>query len=351
MNLLALFISALCLGSTVLGAPAKIKRANTVSRTTPPSGCISVGSSGTYSTISAALTALGSSTSSACIFVYSGTYSEQIKIDYAGSLIIYGETTDSGLYKDNTVTITHTISSEEAGSLDLSATVNIVSANVKLYNLNIVNGYGKGAQAVALVANADKLGFYACQFTGYQDTLYAKSGTQYYSNCLIEGLLPLSSRRNPIPYHFYILTYIPGAVDYIFGDASAWFGECDIVSNGSGAITANSREESTDTSWYVIDSSTIKAASGVDLDGEVYLGRPWRVLARVIYQNSALGDLINAAGWTTMAADATPLYYEFDNTGAGSSTTDRLYESSISAAVTHATVLGSDYNDWIDESY
>ncbi|KAJ5946164.1 hypothetical protein N7454_003003 [Penicillium verhagenii] len=328
MNLLALFISALCFGSTVLGAPAKLKRANTVSRNTPPSGCISVGSSGTYSTISAALTALGSSTSSACIFVYSGTYSEQIKIDYAGSLIIYGETTDSGLYKDNTVTITHTISSEEAGSLDLSATVNIVSDNVKLYNLNIANGYGKGAQAVALVANADKLGFYACQFTGYQDTLYAKSGTQYYSNCLIEG-----------------------AVDYIFGDASAWFGECDIVSNGAGSITANSREESTDTSWYVIDSSTITAASSVDLDGEVYLGRPWRVLARVIYQNSALGDLINAAGWTTMAADATPYYYEFDNTGAGSSTTDRLYESSISAAVTHATVLGSDYSDWIDESY
>ena len=38
-----------------------------------------------------------------------------------------------------------------------------------------------------LVANADKLGFYACQFLGYQDTLYVKSGTQYYSNSKIEG--------------------------------------------------------------------------------------------------------------------------------------------------------------------
>ncbi|KAJ5769030.1 pectin lyase-like protein [Penicillium odoratum] len=299
MKIFDLFISVLYLGTTAFGTPAKGARANTVSRTTPPSGCLSVGSSGTYSTISAALTALGS-----------GTYAEQIKIDYAGSLIIYGETTDSGLYKDNTVTITNTISSEEAGSLDLSATVNIVSDGVSLYNINVVNGYGKGAQA----------------FSGYQDTLYAKSGTQYYSNCLIEG-----------------------AVDYIFGDASAWFGECDIVSNGSGSITANSREESTDSSWYAIDHCNIKAASGVSLDGEVYLGRPWRVLARVIYQNSVLGDLINAAGWTTMATGATPLYYEYDNTGDGSSTSDRLYETSISAGVTKTTVLGSGYGDWIDE--
>ncbi|KAJ5560209.1 pectinesterase A [Penicillium frequentans] len=322
------FISTLCLGNTVFGAPAQLKHRNSVSRTTPPSGCLSVGSSGTYSTISAALTALDSSTSSACIFVYSGTYAEQIKIDYAGSLIIYGETTDSGTYKDNTVTITNTISSEDAGSLDLSATVNIVSDNVSMYNINVVNGYGKGAQAVALVANADQLGFYGCQFSGYQDTLYAKAGTQYYSNCMIEG-----------------------AVDYIFGDASAWFGECDIISNGPGAITASSREESTDTSWYAIDSCNVRAASGLDLDGEVYLGRPWRVLARVIYQNSDLSSLISAAGWTTMADGATPLYYEYDNTGDGSDTSSRLYETSITAGVTKTTVLGSGYGDWIDETY
>lgn len=140
-------------------------------------------------------------------------------------------------------------------------------------------------------------------------------------------------------------------MDYIFGDASAWFGECDIVSNGPGAITANSREESTDSAWYAIDNCNVRAASGVDLDGEVYLGRPWRVLALVIYQNSGLGSLINSAGWTTMAEGATPLYYEYDNTGDGSSTSARKYESSISAGVTKTTVLGSGYGDWIDESY
>jgi pectinesterase len=140
-------------------------------------------------------------------------------------------------------------------------------------------------------------------------------------------------------------------VDYIFGDASAWFANCDIVSNGKGYITAMSRQTTSDTAWYAMDHCNIKAASGVDITGDVYLGRPWRVLARVIYQNSVLSDIINPKGWTTMAEGATPLYYEFDNTGAGSNTSERLYTSTIEAAVTKATVLGDDYADWIDSSF
>jgi pectinesterase len=62
---------------------------------------------------------------------------------------LYGETSDIETYKDNTVTITHTISSSEAGSLDKSATVNVVSDGFAMYNINVVNGYGSGAQAVA----------------------------------------------------------------------------------------------------------------------------------------------------------------------------------------------------------
>lgn len=124
------------------------------------------------------------------------------------------------------MTITHKLSSPDAGSLDASATLNVKSASFALYNVNVENTYGKGAQAVALVANGDKQGYYGVSFKGYQDTLYAKSGDQYYSNC-----------------------YMEGAVDYIFGDASAWFGECVIASNGGGAITATSRETSSDPAW------------------------------------------------------------------------------------------------------
>jgi pectinesterase len=97
-----------------------------------------------------------------------------------------------------------------------------------------------------------------------------------------------------------------GAVDYIFGDASAWFGECTIASNGGGAITATSRETSSDPAWYVFDRSVITAAPGASLNGATYLGRPWRVLSRVMYQNSVLTNVVNAKGWTELADGATP---------------------------------------------
>ncbi|TEY77500.1 hypothetical protein BOTCAL_0054g00300 [Botryotinia calthae] len=294
---------------SINATPLLQKRAG---RTSPPAGCLTVRGSGTlsgeYSTVGAALTALGSSTVVACIFIYSGTYNEQVTISYAGNLTVYGYTTNIGL--------------------DASSTAKITSANFKAYNVNFANTYGAGVQAVAVTANGDQQGYYGCSFTGYQDTLYAKAGKQYYSNC-----------------------YIEGAVDYIFGNAAAWFGECTIASNGGGAITANSMTLATDSAWYIIDSSTITQATGYSLTGKVYLGRPWRALARVIFQNSVLTDVVNAAGWTTLAADATPIFMEYANTGAGSSTSARIYETAATGTVSKTTLWGSNWASWIDSSY
>lgn len=130
------------------------------------------------------------------------------------------------------------MTSTAAGNLDGSSVLNVVSANFRAYNLNFKNTYGAGSQAVAVTANANQVSFYGVGFYGYQDTLYAKSGTQYYSNC-----------------------YIQGATDYIFGGAAAWFGECTIASVAGGAITANSRTLD-DTTWYVIDHSTVSSHTG-----------------------------------------------------------------------------------------
>jgi pectinesterase len=112
-----------------------------------------------------------------------------------------------------------------------------------------------------------------------------------------------------------------------------------------------SRTNSGETTWYAIDHCNVYGKPGVDLAGKVYLGRPWRVLARAIYQNTELSNIINPKGWTTMAEGATPLYYEYNNKGAGSSTSRREYESAISGAVSQNTVLGSDWNSWVDTKY
>jgi pectinesterase len=112
-----------------------------------------------------------------------------------------------------------------------------------------------------------------------------------------------------------------------------------------------SREVASDPAWYCFDHCDISGKPGLDLEGDVYLGRPWRVLARVIYQNSGLSDIIHPQGWTTMAEGATPLYYEIGNTGEGADTSERLYESEIGSAVDKTTVLGSGWAAWIDRSY
>lgn len=126
-------------------------------RTSAPAGCLSVGSGSTYSTIASAIKALGSSKNDACIFIKSGTYEEQLTIDYTGYLILYGETTNISSYKSNKVLITLGVSSPAAGSLDASSTIDVRVPNFKMYNFNLENSFGNGAQVVAVTANADKL--------------------------------------------------------------------------------------------------------------------------------------------------------------------------------------------------
>jgi pectin methylesterase-like acyl-CoA thioesterase len=62
----------------------------------PPSGAITVGHGGTYSTISAAL----KDTSSSVYFVYAGSYTEQVYITRA-NVKIYGQTNYSHTYTGN----------------------------------------------------------------------------------------------------------------------------------------------------------------------------------------------------------------------------------------------------------
>jgi hypothetical protein len=78
---------------------------------------------------------------------------------------------------------------------------------------------------------------------------------------------------------------------------------------------------------------------------------PWRTFARVVFQNSVLPNLIDPIGYTTLAANATPIFSEFDNTDAGASTAKRVTYTPISAAITHAQVLGASYDSWIDNTF
>ncbi|KAG8920804.1 hypothetical protein FRC00_009508, partial [Tulasnella sp. 408] len=262
------------------------------SSSTPPSGAITVGKNGQgkYSTITQAL----ADTSSNVIFVYPGNYTEKVVISRSG-ITIYGQTSNKLSYSSNTVTISGNNYAGAAGSNDASGTVRVSATGVKLYNLNIENTFGKPidqAQAIALSVQAGTFAAYGCQIRGYQDTLLANKGTQFYGKTLIQG-----------------------SVDFIFGqEASIWITGGTINTVGSGYITASGRSTS-DANYYVIDHTTVQGS------GSVYLGRPWRNYARVVFQNSVLGSNIVTAGWKNWS-DSDPrtdniLFGEYNNSGSG----------------------------------
>ncbi|KAK8152907.1 pectinesterase-like protein [Phyllosticta citrichinensis] len=306
--------------------------------TSPPSGALTVGPSGKYSTIQEAVDALDTSSSSdQTIFIYSGIYKEQVIVpELSGSLTVYGYSDSETDYSSNAVTITAAKSQDDGLDNDGTATLAVHTGNFFMYNMNVANTHGEGSQAVALSANAEgNMGFYACQFTGYQDTLLANKGNQIYAK-----------------------SYIEGATDFIFGQlAFAWFEDCTIgvLAASKGYVTANGAKSS-GASYYVINKSKVQAAPGQSVEsGAYYLGRPWGEYAQVVFQNSELSDVINAAGWLEWNTDdprtSGVSFGEYGNTGDGASTSSRAsFSEQLSAAVSISDVI-SDYSSWADKTF
>lgn len=74
----------------------------------PPPFCSCLNDTQNFLQVSEAVAALDTSTTDAqTIFIYSGTYEEQVYIpELAGPLTVYGYTEDTSSYTGNTVTIT-----------------------------------------------------------------------------------------------------------------------------------------------------------------------------------------------------------------------------------------------------
>ncbi|ROV90044.1 hypothetical protein VSDG_08355 [Cytospora chrysosperma] len=312
---------------------ALVATVSATARSSPPDGAVTVCTSGDcdYSTIQDAVDA----TSSGSIFIYSGTYTEQVTISSSTSgLAIYGETTDTSSYSGNVVSLEYKMSQASGADSNIKTAALInQGTNVAVYNIDIKNTYGKGSQAVALAAYNQQQGYYGVGLYSYQDTLLAQQGTQVYGNC-----------------------YIEGATDFIFGqEGIVWITNSTIGVSGAGHITASGRTSDDSDSYYVITDSTVTTASGADVSaGEVYLGRPWRAYARVAFQRTELPNLINSAGWSLWHDDDPRTdgvtFGEFDNTGDGASG-DRDYETVMSAALEISDILGSDYSGWVDADY
>ena len=163
---------------------------------------------------------------------------------------------------------------------------------------------------MALRLTADRAVLTKVRLLGAQDTLYAASKSpdspsrQYFRDC-----------------------YVEGHVDFIFGDAKAFFDRCHIhgIANEIVMITAQSKVKPEQDSAYVFDRCRITADAGVK---ELWLGRAWRPYATVVFMRTRIDAPLQPAGWRewtpgTTDTFKTATYREYESTGQGASIATR----------------------------
>ncbi|XP_024980938.1 probable pectinesterase/pectinesterase inhibitor 7 [Cynara cardunculus var. scolymus] len=241
------------------------------------------------------------------VYVTAGVYEEYVNIHKKKKyLMMIGD----GI---NQTVITGNHSVADGWTTFQSGTFIVAAPYFVAMNITIRNTAGPTKhQAVALRNGADFSTFYRCSFEGYQDTLYAHSLRQFYRECDIYG-----------------------TVDFIFGNAAVVFQNCNIyprlpMRGQFNAITAQGRNDPGQNTGTSIQKCNIREADDLAAgDGTTvtYLGRPWRAFSRTVYMQSFMDELISPAGWLKWSSDSAliTLYYgEFNNSGPGSETSERV---------------------------
>ena len=209
--------------------------------------------------------------------------------------------------------ITYGLGAKDVGGTFFSATVDINADEFEAQNITFENSYGAGTQAVAISVHSDRAVFRNCRFLGMQDTLYAASGRQY-----------------------YVDSYIAGHVDFIFGNAAAVFDRCQIHSRGAGYVAAESRTMPDGAQGFVFTHCRLTADPQVH---DVFLGRPWRNYARVVYLECWMGDHIRPEGWNNWnkeAAEQSSWFAEYASDGPGANAAARVkWAKPLTAAEAH----------------
>ena len=228
------------------------------------------------------------------IRIKQGTYVEQVSIPADKPFISFiGESAEK-------TKITFNLSNKVAGSTSATFSIYIGGHDFHAENITFENSFGAGSQAVAVLVDADRAVFRNCRFLGWQDTLYAKNGRQYYENC-----------------------YIEGHVDFIFGEAAAVFENCIIHSKGDGYIAAPMRFSADEPTGFVFLNSTLTSS---DTKDGVFLARPWRDYGRTIFINTKMNAAIRPEGWNHWLPERekTAFFAEYNSSGSGANPTARV---------------------------
>ncbi|KAK9945706.1 hypothetical protein M0R45_011205 [Rubus argutus] len=272
---------------------------------------VSQDGSGNFSTITDAIAAAPNNSAAAngyfLIYVTAGVYEEYVSIaKNKRYLMMVGDGINQTILTGNRSVV-------DGWTTFNSATFAVVAPGFVAVNMTFRNTAGAiKHQAVAVRNGADLSTFYRCSFEAYQDTLYTHSLRQFYRECDIYG-----------------------TVDFIFGNAAVVFQNCNIyprlpMSGQFNAITAQGRTDPNQNTGTSIHNCTIRAADDLASNNgttQTYLGRPWKQYSRTVYMQSYIDTVVDPAGWRAWDGDfalSTLYYAEYNNTGPGSNTTNRV---------------------------
>ncbi|WP_312766094.1 pectinesterase family protein [Epilithonimonas sp.] len=264
--------------------------------------------SGDFKTIQSAINSIRDlGPGEALIKIKSGIYNEKVVIPSSKHLI-----TIEGEDKENTIITNDDFSGKlnpltnEKFNTFNSYTFLVAGDNIKISNLTIKNSSCNQGQAVALHVEGDRFVMKNSNVLGCQDTLYAATdhSRQYYENC-----------------------YIEGTTDFIFGQATVVFKNCEIKSLVDSYITAAATSKENQFGFVFIDCH-LTAKEGIT---KVYLGRPWRPFAKTVFINTTMESHILPEGWNPWKGDKmfpdkekTAYYAEFGSKGAGANSSKRV---------------------------
>jgi len=284
---------------------------------------VSVGGTGNYRTVQAAIDAAPATRASGrwVVLIKPGSYREVVHVPRGKApLAIVGE--------DPVATrITYDRKASDTGTDGAaigtfrSATMFIEGDDVVVANVTVENAAGPAGQAVALRVEGDRVVIRNSRLLGWQDTLLLNRGRQYIED-----------------------TYIAGHVDFIFGGATAFFSRCHVHAWRDGYLTAASTPADQPYGFVFADS----IVTG-EPEVRTYLGRPWRDFAQTTFLRTVMGAAVVPEGWHNWdrpEREGTARYAEYGSSGPGALSLNRrvrwsrMLDAGEAARLTVAAVLG-----------
>ena len=259
----------------------------------------------TYKTVQAAVNSVDkANTKRVVILVKEGNYNEHLVVSSPYISLIGEDSEKTRIYYD--------VKELAGGDMDKRCAVRIESTahNFTAENLTFENTYnylGDGTKsnesADALSSDADNASYINVRILGYQDTLCANKGTQYYYKC-----------------------YIAGNVDFIYGnEPRALFNDCKLVfrynaNKNSGYVCApkTSADAAYGLTFYKCQVLSEDGCSG----NKYYLARPWGADAYITWIDCYIGKILraNAANpYADMSGNSAKAarFYEYGSYGPG----------------------------------